>query len=36
VQKILRLTPAHELKLVPKQTAYPILVRTLAEKMLAG
>jgi hypothetical protein len=34
VHKVLRMTPFHELKLVPKQTAYPQLVRTVAEKML--
>ncbi|MEM9192092.1 MAG: hypothetical protein AAGF12_23165 [Myxococcota bacterium] len=34
VLKILRQTPRHELKLVPKQTAYPPLVRSVAKELL--
>lgn len=32
--KVLRLTPKHELKLVPKQTAYPQAVRAAAKRLL--
>jgi len=34
ITKVLRLTPKHELKLMLKQTAYPISVRTLAKRVL--
>lgn len=34
VAKILRLTPMAELKLIPKQTAYPLAVRDAAQKLL--
>jgi hypothetical protein len=34
ITKILRATPKAELKLVPKQTAYPALVRQAAKRML--
>ncbi|MBT8496561.1 MAG: hypothetical protein KJO07_26170, partial [Deltaproteobacteria bacterium] len=34
VSKVLRATPRNELKLMPKQRAYPPLVRELAEKLL--
>ncbi|MGE0790942.1 MAG: hypothetical protein AB7S26_35050 [Sandaracinaceae bacterium] len=34
IQQVLRATPAHELKLVPKQTAYPRPVRMVASRML--
>jgi hypothetical protein len=36
VDKVLRATPKHELKLVPKQTAYPPAVRDAANRMLHG
>ena len=36
ILRLLRITPQHELKLAPKQTAYPVLVRTLASEMLAS
>ncbi len=36
VLKVLRATPKHELKLVPKQTAYPAGVRQVARRLLKG
>ena len=33
-RRLLSIMPAAELKLVPMQTAYPMLVRTLAKKIL--
>ena len=35
ILRVLRFTPAPELKLVPKQTAYPTAVRSLAKTLLA-
>ncbi len=34
IEKVLRVTPKHELKLLPKQTAYPAQVREVARRML--
>jgi hypothetical protein len=34
VEKVLRATPKHELKLIPKQTAYPHAVRDAARRLL--
>jgi hypothetical protein len=34
ILKVLRVTPRHELRTVPKQTAYPSLVRDLARQLL--
>jgi hypothetical protein len=34
IETVLRLAPVHELKLVLKQTAYPALVRTVAERLM--
>ncbi|MFM2420575.1 MAG: hypothetical protein RL385_5298 [Pseudomonadota bacterium] len=34
--RLLRATPPRELKLVPQQTAYPVQVRTLAQRLLRG
>jgi hypothetical protein len=34
--RLLRATPPRELKLVPQQTAYPMPVRTLAQRLLRG
>ncbi|MEZ4440353.1 MAG: hypothetical protein R3B72_14750 [Polyangiaceae bacterium] len=36
IQKVLRLAPRAELELVPKQTAYPMAVRSAAKQMLTG
>ncbi|MBW2528828.1 MAG: hypothetical protein JRI23_31925 [Deltaproteobacteria bacterium] len=35
IQRVLKLTPAAELRLIPKQTTYPQQVRTAAQKLLA-
>jgi hypothetical protein len=34
--RVLRATPPRELKLVPQQTAYPMTVRTLAQRLVRG
>ena len=36
ITKVLRATPKNELRLMPKQRAYPPLVRELADKLVAG
>jgi hypothetical protein len=36
IPRVLRLLPKHELKLVPMQTAYPLAVRDVARRLLAG
>jgi hypothetical protein len=35
IRRVLRVTPAPELRLVPRQTAYPMAVRNIAKSMIA-